>query len=176
MDCHKVGKLICSLRKEKNMTQKELADAMNISDRTISKWERGLGCPDVSLLHELSTILKVHMEKMLAGDLDPNEDDRGDMRRVKFYVCPNCGNVLFSTSAAEISCCGRKLASLAVNAEDENKPYYFPSIEAGKFVEKENRITMPLSITAHHATTDGWHIKTFLEDLQNAMNSPAGWI
>lgn len=58
----------------------------------------------------------------------------------------------------------------------ENKPYYFPSIEAGKFTEKENVITMPLSITAHHATTDGWHIQTFLEDLQNAMNAPEEWI
>ena len=52
MDCSKVGKLIFELRKEKNMTQKELADAMNLSDRTISKWERGIGRPDISLLSE----------------------------------------------------------------------------------------------------------------------------
>lgn len=56
MDCRKVGKLIFSLREEKNMTQKEVAEAMNISDKTISKWERGLGCPDVSLLSELSRV------------------------------------------------------------------------------------------------------------------------
>ncbi|MEG2687220.1 MAG: helix-turn-helix transcriptional regulator, partial [Christensenellaceae bacterium] len=54
MDCKKVGILIRGLRKEKKLTQKQLADAMNISDKTISKWERGLGCPDVSLLHGLS--------------------------------------------------------------------------------------------------------------------------
>lgn len=42
MDCRRVGKLILNLRKEKGMTQKELADLMNISDRTISKWERGV--------------------------------------------------------------------------------------------------------------------------------------
>ena len=41
MDCSKVGKLILKLRKEKQMTQKQLAEAMNISDKTISKWERG---------------------------------------------------------------------------------------------------------------------------------------
>ena len=41
MNCRKVGELIFSLRKEKNMTQKEVADAMNISDKTVSKWERG---------------------------------------------------------------------------------------------------------------------------------------
>ena len=49
MDCSKVGNLIYTLRTEKGMTQKALANAMNISDRTISKWERGAGCPDVSL-------------------------------------------------------------------------------------------------------------------------------
>lgn len=58
----------------------------------------------------------------------------------------------------------------------ENKPYYFPSIEAGKFAKQGDVLTMPLSITAHHATTDGWHIKNFLEDLQDAVNHPQKWI
>ena len=57
MDCKKIGSLIYELRKDKNMTQKQIADLMNISDKTISKWERGLGCPDISLLPELSHIL-----------------------------------------------------------------------------------------------------------------------
>lgn len=52
----------------------------------------------------------------------------------------------------------------------ENKPYYFPSVEAGKFFEKEERLLMPLSLTCHHATTDGWHVKTFLEALQGDMD------
>ena len=52
----------------------------------------------------------------------------------------------------------------------ENKPYYFPSVEAGKFVCKSGRMIMLLSITCHHATTDGYHIKCFLEALQEDMN------
>ncbi|CAH0122809.1 HTH-type transcriptional activator BcrR [Paenibacillus sp. CECT 9249] len=79
MNCQKVGRLILSLRKEKNMTQKDLADLMNISDKTISKWERGLGCPDVSLLSELSKSLGVNIEKILLGELDPNEENRGNI-------------------------------------------------------------------------------------------------
>lgn len=51
----------------------------------------------------------------------------------------------------------------------ENKPYYFPSVEAGKFTEEGGRTLLPLSITCHHATTDGWHISRFLEDLQSDM-------
>ena len=109
MDCSKVGNLIYTLRTEKGMTQKALANAMNISDRTISKWERGAGCPDVSLLRELSDILGVNIEKILLGDLEPNKKDGGNMKRIKFYVCPVCGNVISSTGMAEISCCGRKL-------------------------------------------------------------------
>ncbi|MGN0598755.1 MAG: CatA-like O-acetyltransferase [Oscillospiraceae bacterium] len=53
----------------------------------------------------------------------------------------------------------------------ENKPYYFPSLEAGKFFEKDGRTLMPLSITCHHATTDGYHISRFLEALQNEIDS-----
>ena len=48
----------------------------------------------------------------------------------------------------------------------ENKPYYFPSVEAGKFVRENGRLLLPLSITCHHAATDGWHVSRFLETLQ----------
>ncbi len=112
MDCSKVGKLIFGLRKEKGMTQKQLADAMNISDKTISKWERGLGCPDVSLLRELSEVLNADIEKILLGDLEPNNADGGNMKKIKFYMCPNCGNTLTSTGESDVSCCGRKLVPL----------------------------------------------------------------
>jgi len=52
----------------------------------------------------------------------------------------------------------------------ENKGYYFPSVEAGKFTEQGEKVLMPLSVTCHHAATDGYHVKTFLTDLQDDMN------
>ena len=52
----------------------------------------------------------------------------------------------------------------------ENKPYYFPSIEAGKFCEQAGKIVLPLSITCHHATTDGYHVSQFIEMLQHNAN------
>lgn len=52
----------------------------------------------------------------------------------------------------------------------DNKPYYFPSIEAGKFESQNGKLVMPLSLTCHHGTTDGYHIHVFLEDLQGDMN------
>lgn len=56
----------------------------------------------------------------------------------------------------------------------ENKPYYFPSVESGKFYEKDGKTLMPLSITCHHATTDGYHVSCFLTDLQIAIDSFRG--
>ena len=73
MDCKKIGSLIYELRKDKNMTQKQIADLMNISDKTISKWERGLGCPDISLLPELSQILGVSIDQILSGQIYLNQ-------------------------------------------------------------------------------------------------------
>jgi transcriptional regulator with XRE-family HTH domain len=144
MDCNKVGKLIFGLRKEKSLTQKQLADAMNISDKTISKWERGLGCPDVSLLHELSEVLGVNIEKILLGDLDPNNADGGNMKRIKFYVCPTCGNIITSTGEAEMSCCGRKLTSFIAKPSDEN---HYLKVET---VEDDYYITFTHEMTKTH--------------------------
>ena len=53
----------------------------------------------------------------------------------------------------------------------ENKAYYFPSIEAGKFYEEVERIWLPLSLTCHHAATDGYHVGRFLDELQKEMNA-----
>ena len=144
MDCSKVGKLIFALRTEKNMTQKELADAMNLSDRTVSKWERGIGCPDVSLLNELSKILGVNIERILSGDLAPNENDGGNMKKVCFYVCPTCGNILFSTGESDISCCGRKLLALAVEAESGS---HIMNVEV---IEDDYYVTMKHEMTKSH--------------------------
>lgn len=52
----------------------------------------------------------------------------------------------------------------------ENKPYYFPSVEAGRFCEQDGRCLLPLSLTCHHAATDGYHVGRFLEALQREMD------
>lgn len=118
MDNSKIGKLINQLRKEKAMTQKQLADLLMISDRTVSKWERGLGCPEVSLLRELSVILGVNLDKLLQGNLEPNAVDGGNMKKLKFYVCPSCGNIITATGEAEISCCGLRMNALTAKQAD----------------------------------------------------------
>lgn len=56
------------------------------------------------------------------------------------------------------------------------KDYYVPSFEAGGFTETDGIIVMPLSVTVHHATTDGYHLKMFFEELQGSMDNPREWL
>ena len=58
----------------------------------------------------------------------------------------------------------------------EKKDYFFPSVEAGKMEEVGGTRKMPLSLTCHHATTDGWHVSRFLEDLQRDMDDFARYL
>ncbi len=119
MEYRKVGGLLHQLRKEKGWTQKEMAQKMNISDKTVSKWENGNGCPDVSLLIKLSEIFSVDISKLLEGDLMKQIPDGGNMKRIKFFVCSECGSMVTSTGSAEIHCCGRRLEPLKAMLEDE---------------------------------------------------------
>ena len=90
----KIGQLICRLRKENKLTQLQLARQLGISDKAVSKWERGLGCPDVSLLPDLSRIFNVDLEKLLSGEMNENESLGGNMKKMNFYICPTCGNMI----------------------------------------------------------------------------------
>lgn len=67
MDAKKTGLFISEKRKEMNLTQKELADRLCITDKAVSKWERGLSFPDISVLIPLSEELKVTLYELLTG-------------------------------------------------------------------------------------------------------------
>ena len=63
----KIGKFIAECRKKQNLTQIQLAEKLNITDRAVSKWERGMNLPDISLLQELSDILNINVTELLDG-------------------------------------------------------------------------------------------------------------
>ncbi|MBP2654013.1 MAG: transcriptional regulator, family [Firmicutes bacterium] len=140
MNCNDIGKLICQLRKEKDMTQKQIADLMNISDKTVSKWERGLGCPDVSLLPELSQILGVNIEEILSGKLAINETVGGNMKKLNLFVCPQCNNLITTTGDANISCCGKRLEALAAAKANENHLLNIEPVEDELYVSSSHEM------------------------------------
>ncbi|MPM81066.1 hypothetical protein SDC9_128118 [bioreactor metagenome] len=69
MNNQEIGKVIKSLRIEQHLTQKQLADRLNISDKTISKWEGGYGCPEITLWPLLAEVFKVPVDTLLKGEL-----------------------------------------------------------------------------------------------------------
>ena len=68
MDQIKIGKFIAQQRKEQSMTQRQLADILGISDKTVSKWETGNGLPEVSLMMPLCDSLKINVNELLSGE------------------------------------------------------------------------------------------------------------
>jgi transcriptional regulator with XRE-family HTH domain len=82
LDNKKIGDFILTLRKAKNMTQKELAEKLNITDKAVSKWERGLGYPDITIVSKLADILDVTVNELLNGERTVKESticDIGDV-------------------------------------------------------------------------------------------------
>ena len=146
MDQMKTGMLIRMLRQRHQMTQLQLAERIGVSDKAVSKWERGRGAPDISLLPALSEALGVDTKALLRGDLEENEMTNGNLKNMRFYVCPDCGNLLTSTDGGTISCCGKGLEPLPVQEAAE-----------------EDRLDISVSdgewyVTGGHAMERGHHI------------------
>ena len=135
MDLSKNGKLLCELRKAKGMTQKQVADALGIVPKTVSKWETGHGFPDVSTLSALADILGVSERILLLGDLKQNNKEAGNMKRTKFYVCETCGSILYGTGNCVISCCGKQLQPLKATQADENHALTISDVEDEYYLE-----------------------------------------
>ena len=96
MDQQKIGEFLKTLRKEKDLTQEELADKMNVSRRTVSRWETGSNLPDLSILVELADLYDVDMREIFNGERK-NETMDKDLKEtmlhpsmhytIRIYLC-----------------------------------------------------------------------------------------
>jgi len=68
MDQRKIGGFIAEMRKQQKLTQRQLADALSISDKTVSKWECGKGLPEISLMMPLCGVLQITVNDLLSGE------------------------------------------------------------------------------------------------------------
>lgn len=100
-----------------------------------------MGCPDISLLCELSKILNVDLSELLRGQLTSNDILGGSMKRIKFYVCPNCGNILTALSDTAISCCGKKLLPLELKKANAADRLSVEIIENEFFISANHEMT-----------------------------------
>ena len=133
------GNLIRSLREQQGITQKQLADQLSISDKTVSKWETGRGLPDISILPELAQALHVSLTELLSGNIARNGNLSGNLRRMGFYVCPVCGNVIQSVGEGVFTCCGVTLPKL--EAEDGSDLIRVEWMDGEQYVTLEHPMT-----------------------------------
>lgn len=134
MNNYVTGSTIKLLREKKGYTQKQLAELLMVSDKAVSKWESGRGLPDISLIEPLAKTLGVSLTELFSGDCVQNTNRHGNMAKSKFYVCPVCGNVIFSSGEGAYSCCGVQLPPLEAEQGEEEHALTTETIDGDLFV------------------------------------------
>lgn len=154
------GSMIKRLRENKKMTQLELAEKINVTDKAISKWETGRGLPDISLIEPLAAALGVSVIELFSGENVINTNRASNMLRLQFYVCPVCGNVIQSTGQAIVSCCGITLPQLEAEEADSTHNIKIERVEDELYVSVPHEMTKPHHISFIAAVRgDGYEIK-----------------
>lgn len=160
MNQYVTGALIKRLREDKKMTQQQLAEKLNVSDKAVSKWETNHGYPDISLIEQLADVLGVSVIELFSGENVVNSNKSFNMLRMKQYVCPICGNVIQSTGETVISCCGIVLPSLEAEPEDDEHHLQVEQVEDEYYVRIMHDMTKKHYISFIMAVKDdGYEIR-----------------
>ena len=144
MNQYVTGAVIRTLREQNNMTQAELAEIIQVSDKAVSKWETGHGYPDITLLEPLAAALGISVLELLSGENIQNTNRCANMLRSLWYVCPVCQNVIHSTGQAMVSCCGITLPPMEAEPMDDEHRI------RTEIVEDEYYVTMDHPMTKEH--------------------------
>lgn len=159
MSDYVTGETIRMLREKQNMTQKQLAEKLSVSDKTVSKWETGRGLPDVSLLEPLAESLRVSLAELLRGECVENKNRSGNLLRSGFYVCPICGNVIWSVGRGAFSCCGVTLPLQEAEEPDGEHAMSLEQIEYDWYVTLNHPMERDHYISfLAYVTTDRVHL------------------
>ena len=109
MNPYVTGTVIKGLREGKGLTQAQLAARLQVSDKAVSSGRPPKATPTSPLIEPLAQALDISVMELLSGDCVTNANRAGNLLRAKWYVCPICGNIIHSTGAAVLSCCGLTL-------------------------------------------------------------------
>ncbi|MCI8513741.1 MAG: helix-turn-helix domain-containing protein [Lachnospiraceae bacterium] len=151
------GKTIKELREKRKFTQRELAEKIGVSDKTVSKWETEKGLPDIGIIGDLSKALGISIAELLTGDLRENENQAANMKKMCFYVCPVCGNIITSVGRGNFSCCGITLPEAEAEQTEEDHPIRIETVDDEYFVtmghpmKKEHYISFFAYVTSDRA-------------------------
>ncbi len=162
MDNQKIGDLIKQIRKEKNLTQKGLADILMVTDKAVSKWERGVGYPEITLIPELANALGITVSELLNGSIMEAEktlleskndatDKRNEViRHSDSFAKPSSENGFFGEnklgfSDPDIGEASQSFIRSVVDADTKSKDIVFDIIEYSEELKK-HKITKVKSI------------------------------
>lgn len=154
MDRYVTGAMIKRLREKCGLTQAELAGKLKVGDKAVSKWETGRGYPDISLIEPLAAALGVSVIELFAGQDIVNTNRAFNMLRSKFYACPICGNIIFGTGEAVVSCCGLTLPALEAEDADEAHTASIERVEDEYYVSLEHEMSKTHNISFIAAIRD----------------------
>ena len=129
MNQYITGAMIKRLREERKISQNQLAEAIGVSGKAVSKWETGRGYPDITLIEPLAEALGVSVIELFSGDDVVNTNKASKMLRMKLYVCPVCGNMIQAAGEAVVSCCGITLPPLEAEPADDSHSVRIERIE-----------------------------------------------
>lgn len=129
------------------MTQRELAERLMISDKTVSKWERAKGYPDISLLEPLAKVFHISVSELLAGQIQTNRNPSANILNSVFYVCPVCGNTIHAMGELALSCHGVPLLKEVAESSDESHKVLIERSEDEYFIQIDHPMTKQ-----HHLT------------------------
>jgi len=141
MNQYVTGTVIKELREKNHLTQSELAEKLNVSDKTVSKWETGKGYPDISLLEPIAKVFNISITELISGTAIQNINISANMMRSKFYVCPVCGNIMHCMGEAVIQCHGVQLTPCQAEEIDENHKIIIETVEDEFYVQIEHDMT-----------------------------------
>ena len=124
MNQQKIGNFILELRKEKNMTQQELADQIGVTDKAISKWENGRGMPDLSLMKPLCNALGITINELLSSEKLDKKDYQDKFEE----------NILNTINYTD-----KKINKEDKKTQEETKPKKRGRPKKSETIEKENK-------------------------------------
>ncbi len=162
MDNYVTGAVIKRLREKKGLTQLQLAQAVGVSSKAVSKWETAKGLPDITLIEPLAGTLGVSVMELMSGDTVINKNISSNLLRMKFYACPICGNIIRTTGEAVISCCGISLPAMEAEELDDEHKICIDRVEDEYFISVNHSMTKEHFISfIAHVTTDRIQFQKF---------------
>ena len=169
-----MGSLIAEIRKEKGMTQKDLADKLNITDRAISKWERDICCPDISILEDLSNILDISISQLISGNRETKKiNEQQIINYTKMSIRDKIINILnYILLIIPIIILIFLLISnfiITRNFQDTYKNIYYDSEHVELITSVNEKMNLILNIHGKYSDEDYEKIENRINLLQNIL-------